>query len=94
MLNQLILNGIVSSVKKSKGIIKSFHLNIARESDHNIIDSPIVTLNEYLSNAVISFLKEGEEVYVSAHIETEVKGGYGTVTTIVADKIIDVATME
>jgi len=83
--NQCILIGEISSITKVKGKDIKFHLDIP---DEKKINSPIITVPELLAQS-IGFLKTGIRVMVTAKITTEVRGGYGTVTQILAQKITE-----
>ena len=86
MSNKFILVGIISSIKKVKGIVQSFHIDVIRD-DTGVIDSPIIIVPENLSSLALSYSKVRMIVEVEGRIETVVKGGYGTVTTLMAHKI-------
>jgi hypothetical protein len=86
MINQVILIGHVRSIKKVKGTIVSFHLDIPRQSNKEIIDSPIIKLQPEFTLPT-SGITEGALVAVKACINTVVAGGYGTVTYIVAQRL-------
>lgn len=86
MLNQVILIGRVSRIKKVKGVITQFHLDIPRSHELEV-DSPIIQINEGLSESIKDFVKDNTLLAVKGRIETVIRGGYGTVTSIVAERI-------
>jgi hypothetical protein len=86
MLNQVILIGAVNKIKKVGGVVQSFHLDIERPIK-GTYDSPSIQLPQALANATSEYIKQNAMVAVKAHIETVVRGGYGTVTAIVADRL-------
>ena len=86
MLNQFILIGRVSKIKKVKGVITQFHLDIPRSNSPEV-DSPIIQINEVLSESIKDFVKDNTMLAVKGRIETVIRGGYGTVTSIVAERI-------
>lgn len=86
--NMCVLIGTISSIRKTKGLIESFHIDVPRFPADNLIDSPIVVVPPELSRNITEHLKVGQHVHVNSTIQTVVKGGYGTVTTIVAYAVI------
>ena len=86
MLNQVILVGRLTAIVKKKGKIESFKVIIPRTNELEE-DRPIVVVPPEIGESIYGLIKDGIVVEVKARIETEVKGGYGTVTKIVAQKI-------
>ena len=86
MLNQVILIGRVNRIKKVKGVITQFHLDIPRSHELEV-DSPIIQINAGLSESIKDFVEDNTMLAIKGRIETVVKGGYGTVTSIVAERI-------
>jgi hypothetical protein len=95
MTNQVLLEGYVRSIRKiitygfaGKKLVESFHIDIPRSDVKDGFYSPIIlVISDELSKKITGILKESMHVNLKAHLETEVKGHYGTVTTIVADEI-------
>jgi hypothetical protein len=87
MLNQIMLVGKVRDIKKVKGNIESFKIDIPREGQSSVIDSPIIKVPSSLSYGLNDYMRDGVLVGVKGRIETVVRGGYGTVTTLVATRI-------
>lgn len=87
MLNQVILIGRVSQSKKIKGVVNTFHLDIPRSKDSIEIDSPIIHIDPALAKSTTNFFKDGIMLAIKGRIETVIEGGYGTVTSIVAERI-------
>lgn len=85
MLNQVILIGRIKKLNKTKGLVNYFHIDIERQ-EKGTFDSPIVHVPKDLQAAITS-VKEGMLIAVKGHLETVVRGGYGTVTTIMADRL-------
>lgn len=86
MLNQVILVGRSTQLKKVKGKVVSLRLNIKRVESEEV-DKPLVKIPESLSTTVTEYLKEDMVIGIKARITTEVKGKYGTVMSIVAEKL-------
>lgn len=89
MLNQVILIGKLTAIVKKKGKIESFKVIIPRINGIHELeeDRPIVVVPPEMGESIYGSLKDGDVVDVKARIETVVRGGYGTVTKIVAQKI-------
>jgi hypothetical protein len=91
MLNQVILVGRLNSIKKVKGTIESFKLDIKRqypdEEGNDVYDNPIIKISNDFSDTLLEYMRDDMVVGVKARIETEVKGKYGTVMNIIADKM-------
>lgn len=87
--NCCMFEGFIGDIKKAKGLVKSFHLEIERTGRPglNEYDSPIIVVNDDLSLMITKYMKKDIWIKVRASIRTEVKGGYGTVTIIEADAI-------
>jgi hypothetical protein len=85
MYNNIILIGRIKKINKTKGIVNHFHLEIER-TEKGVYDSPIVHLPKELQTAT-TFIKEDNMIAVKGHFETVIRGGYGTVTSIVADRL-------
>jgi hypothetical protein len=84
MLNQVVLVGKVKDIKKEKGRVISIRVSIGRSGQPEVIDEPKVTIPP---NILHSELKEGQTIAIKARIATEKKGGYGTVSNIIAERL-------
>ncbi len=88
-MNVVLLKGKIVEVKKIKGLISQFKIEVWRDVDDlKHLDIPLLVPSPNLTISEMETIKKENLVHVSAHIETEVKGGYGTVTKIVADLVI------
>jgi hypothetical protein len=85
MINQVILIGRVNKIKKVSGFVTQFHIDIERK-EKGVYDSPIVNLPKELQG-MSDHIKEDNLIAVKGRLETVVRGGYGTVTSIVVERL-------
>jgi hypothetical protein len=89
VLNQVILVGRISDIIKKNGCIISMRVNVTRRNDDKTIDRPKVALPEAMGRSLFEKIKDkdGVMIGVKGRVETELKGRYGTISNIVAEKI-------